>query len=69
MRKYLTPAMDMEAFDVEDIITVSGAMNQQNLNPDESFFFIRDFYTARIRLFLPGCCSRYLFPAVQAPAF
>ena len=23
MRKYLKPAMDMEAFDVEDIITVS----------------------------------------------
>lgn len=24
MRKYLKPAMEMEAFDVEDIITVSG---------------------------------------------
>lgn len=38
MRKYLTPAMDMEAFDVEDIITVSGAMNQQNLDPNEGVF-------------------------------
>ena len=24
MRKYLKPAMEMEAFDVEDVITVSG---------------------------------------------
>lgn len=34
MRKYLKPAMDMEAFDVEDVITVSDPMNHQTLTPD-----------------------------------
>lgn len=45
MRNYLKPAMEMEAFEVEDIITAS---NQIIVSPDPSEPEIDDFMAAPI---------------------